>query len=260
MSHSETIPSLYEIFDASLPRLAPGDPLVTRQAIHLLLSEQAKPGSAIPEPQIKILDLGCGNGAQTMELAKQTDCTILAVDNHQPFLDELRQRAVLDKVDEKIEPRLSDMHNLHLEEGSFDLIWSEGALYVMGVTDGLNMCHRLLVPDGLLGMTELVWLKPDPPKPCQQFFADEYPAMEDIATNLNMMEACGYEIVHHFTLPESAWWNYYRPLETRLRSLREKYAADPERLAVIEAVQTEVDIYRTYSDCYGYEFFLLKQK
>ncbi len=33
-----------------------------------------------------------------------------------------------------------------------------------------------------------------------------------------MIRACDYEVLGHFTLPESAWWEpYYQPLEERLR-------------------------------------------
>ena len=40
-----------------------------------------------------VLDIGCGNGAQTLQLAKRLNGDILAVDNHPPFLDELQRRA-----------------------------------------------------------------------------------------------------------------------------------------------------------------------
>jgi cyclopropane fatty-acyl-phospholipid synthase-like methyltransferase len=249
----------YEIFDSSLPRLGPGDEASTRKALDMLLSARLERKGAPELAQLTILDIGCGNGAQTIQLAKQTNGTIVAVDNHQPFLDELQRRAEAEGLSKKIKVCLKDMCALGMDKGTFDLIWSEGALYIMGFGKGLAVCHNLLRPGGLLAVSELSWFRPDPPAECQQFFATEYPAMVGIETNVATIESSGYEALGHFTLPESAWWvTYYQPLEDRLESLRGKYAADPERIEAIESVQTEIEVYRRYSGYYGYVFYLMQ--
>lgn len=261
MNKQEQMEFFFEIFDASLPRLGPGDDASTKRALRSLLSFSIRGKVDSPEPsKLRILDLGCGNGAQTIQLAKHADCTILAVDNHQPYLDELRRRAEAAGVSEKIQVYLGDMRSLNLEKGSFDMIWSEGALYIMGFRDGLAACHSLLVPDGLVAVTELCWLKSDPPEECHRFFADEYPAMATVDSALEAVEACKYEVLDYFVLPESAWWNqYYHPLEDRLQAFRGKYSADQGKIDVVESVQTEINIYQRYSDYYGYVFFLMRR-
>ena len=259
MTHDEQMAFLYETFDASLPRLGPGDDGSTRRALNLLLSARQHIPDDPNAAQLRILDIGCGNGAQTIALAKYTRGKILAVDNHQPYLDELRRRAETEGFSDRVEVALKDMCELGLPEGSFDLIWSEGALYSMGFREGLAMCHPLLVPGGMLAASELSWLQPDPPAKCRQFFANEYPAMVDIDVNLAIAEGCGYEVVGHFTLPEAAWRDsFYHPLEDRLRSLRERYASAPGRLEMIDSVQAEIDLYDKYSRYYGYVFYLLR--
>ena len=260
MNDNEQMEFFYELFDASLPRLGPGDDHSTMQALGMLLSARPKHKNESGPVKLKILDIGCGNGAQTIQLAKHVDGTILAVDNHQPFLDELRCRAEAEGVSGKIQLYQRDMCDLGLPEGSFDLIWSEGALYNMGFREGLAVCHSLLVSGGLLGASELTWLRPDAPTECQQYWANEYPAMVDVDTNLAVIRSSGYEMVGHFTLPESAWKeSFYNPLEHRLQSFRKKYAADLKRIEMIDSVQLEIEFYRKFSSYYGYVFFLMQQ-
>lgn len=259
MDDNEQMDFFFEIFDASLPRLGPGDDHSTIQALDELLATRSELTDEKSTVRLKVLDIGCGNGAQTIQLAKKIDGTILAVDNHQPFLEELHHRAEAEGVSDKIQLYKRDMRDLGLAEGSFDLIWSEGALYIMGFREGLKVCHGLLAPGGLMAVSELSWLQPDPPAECQQYFHNEYPAMVDIETNVATIKECGFNLLRKFTLPESAWKeSYYNPLEDRLQSLRRKYASDPERIEMIDSVQMEIDFYHKYSAYYGYEFFMIQ--
>lgn len=66
-----------------------------------------------------------------------------------------------------------DMAAVGENHETYDLIWSEGALYAMGFKEGLAHCRRLMAPDGLMAVTELCWLRSDPPVACRDFFAAE---------------------------------------------------------------------------------------
>lgn len=73
----------HELF-RSLPRAGPGDNNSTQKAFSCLKSLPSEPF---------ILDIGCGYGVQTLELARSSKGTIIALDNYQPFLDGLEKNA-----------------------------------------------------------------------------------------------------------------------------------------------------------------------
>ena len=149
----------YELFEA-LPRCGPGDNKSTRHAFDFIPKLSNQP---------LILDIGCGPGVQTIELAKLSKGKIIAIDNHQAFLDKLMKKVRDEGLEENIILRNISMLDMDFDVDTFDIIWSEGALYIMGFQNGLSRCHQLLKNNGYLAVTELVYLSPSPPgrrRPC----------------------------------------------------------------------------------------------
>lgn len=176
----------FEMF-SGLPRQGPGDAASTLKALAL------------------VLDVGCGTGLQTRVLAQSSPARFVAVDNHAPFVDVLNQEAKRLGIADRLEARVGDMQRLDFAPGSFDLLWCEGAIAIMGVEAGLRDWRRLLVPGGHMAVTEVCWMKPDPPPDCAAFWAQEYPAIRDASALLAVIGECGYETVGHFALPPSSW-------------------------------------------------------
>ena len=233
-----------------LPREGPGNFESTQRAYSALTD--------LPEQPL-ILDLGCGPGMQTLHLLELSNGKIIAVDNHQPFLDQLSQEAAKKGVRDRVEVVNADMSALEFNPNSFDLIWAEGSAYSIGFENALRSWKPLLKDKGYLAVTEISWMNPHPPEKLKQFWAEEYPQMRDIQSNLTLISRAGYRVVDYFVLPESAWWaHYYTPLEQKLIGLSQKYQGDAEKLAVIELHQREIDLYRQYSADYGYVFYLMQ--
>lgn len=137
---------------------------------------------------------------------------------------------------------------------SFDLIWSEGAAYVMGVENALSQWQPLLRDQGCLVLSDLVWLTDRPSQSAQDFWQQEYPDMQSVKTRLSQMEASGYAVVEHFTLSEQAWRNYYLPLKARLAELQPSL---PESAALQDLAQ-EIALYEQHLGEFGYEMFVLQ--
>ncbi len=137
MDQQEQWRFFYEIFDASLPRLGPGEDESTLRALRTILAKRGATRES--GGGLRVLDIGCGNGPQSLALARAVEGTIVAVDNHRPFLDELERRARAENLVATIETRLKDMNDLGDEDGLFDLVWAEGSLFITGFREGLRI-------------------------------------------------------------------------------------------------------------------------
>jgi serine/threonine-protein kinase HipA len=191
-------------------------------------------------------------------LAETLRAKVIAVDLHQPFLDQLDTAARDRGLSHLIETRQGDMSALAVEPGTIDLIWSEGAIYILGFGDGLRLWRPLLALHGLAAVSECSWLTEDHPAAAEEFWREAYPTMGSIEENSATARAAGFAVLDTFTLPPSAWWDdYYTPLLARAEQLRP--TADDELKAVIEETKREIDLYRKYGESFGYVFYLLKK-
>ena len=246
----DRMPTLFFEMFSGLPRQGPGDSASTLRALALV------PGIG---PETRVLDLGCGTGLQTRVLAANAPARFLAIDNHPPFVDVLNREAQRLGMADRLEARVGDMRRLDLAPASFELIWSEGAIAIMGVEAALRDWRRLLVPHGHMAVTEVCWTKPDPPPECTAFWAQEYPAIRDVSTLLAVIAECGYETIGHFTLPPSSWWDdYYRPLQQNVTAFRERHRDEADAQELAGQVQREIDLWHAYSDFYSYVFFVMR--
>ena len=234
-----------------LPRLGPGNTESTSRALSLCRHLPAEP---------EILDVGCGTGAQTLVLAANTTGHIIATDLISTFLADLDKAVVSQGLEDRIEIREADMTRLPFPEKSFDLIWSEGAIYIMGFDNGISAWRRLVKPGGYLVISELSWFESDPPLELTEFWAENYPAMRTVAENLEAACELGWQPIANFHLPVEAWVeDYYGPLQKRIPEFRRANAGDQDALAVADQTELEVSILDRFSNYYGYEFFIFRR-
>jgi len=67
-------------------------------------------------------------------------------------------------------------------------------------------------------------------------------------------------VVESFALPKNGWLdNYYAPIEAKMPLLRVKHKDEPEALQYLAGEEKEIEMFRRYSDYYGYQFYVLKK-
>lgn len=147
----------------------------------------------------------------------------------------------------------------YFEKSELDVIWSEGAIFIIGFNEGLKKWKPFLKREGYLVVSEISWIKENIPNEIKEFWEEGYPSMNNIESNLKLAEQCGYKIIDYFTIPESSWWNnYYRHLEQRISILRKSHGNSEEWVNHLNNTQKEIEMYKKYSDYYGYVFYVMQ--
>jgi len=240
----------FEVYE-SLPRQGPGNRACAERALRLC--------AGLPRAA-KIVDLGCGVGGQTLHLADLTTGSIVAVDSHAPSIERLKATLAARGLSWRVQAQVDDIGHLDLPPESFHLVWSEGALYNLGIENAMRVCHGLLRPGGFLAFTDAVWRKEDPPPEIKASFDLDYPTMGTAADMMAAIQLGGFELIGGFTLPDEAWGgDFYTPMEQRIKELRRKYGNDADALAVLNQLAQEPERHRNHSDYYAYEFFVARR-
>lgn len=215
----------------------------------------------IPEmKQPKILDIGCGPGMQTIKLAKLSGGKVIGIDIVQQFLDQLNESIEKEGLQERVKAVNQSMFDINYPEESFDIIWAEGSIFVIGFEKGLTAWRKYIKPKGFLAVHEMAWIQNNPPKEIVDYFKNVYPAITTIEKNIESIKKCKYKLLGYFPLPEDAWWElYYEPLQNRLNGLRITFKDNHKALEMINQEQLEIDLFRKYNKWYGSVFFVMQK-
>jgi len=112
----------------------------TRRAYHVL------PRLANP----RIPDIGCGTGVSTLELVRISGGEVVAMDIDQNALDKLVSKAKHEGLSDRITVVQRSVLEMNFPPNGFDIIWTEGAISMIGFVRGLTEWRNLLAPDGHL--------------------------------------------------------------------------------------------------------------
>lgn len=234
-------------------RQGPGSENDTLKALDLL---------NLPTDQsLKVVDLGCGSGGQTIPLAKKLNAHITAVDLFPAFLNELNEKSKKLGLTDNIVTLEKSMDDLPFNQGEFDLIWSEGAIYNIGFENGLKKWKDFLKVGGYLAVSEITWITQSRPQEIEEFWNAEYPEIDTAANKIKQLENNGYSLVGYFYLSQDSWIEtYYKPMEARFENFLERNNNSELARKVVEDNKSEIDLYQKFKDYYSYGFYIARKK
>lgn len=241
---------LIELF-GDLPKGAPGSKELIAKVYRLL-----KDLPLIPN----MLDIGCGLGMQTFVLADVSKGFITALDIIEEFLKRIDLKAQKLGFQDRIKTIHKSMLEMDFRNEEFDLIWCESAVYNIGFERALIEWSKYLRSNGYLVISEAIWLKSNPPDEVRDFWNAEYPDIKLNEKNIEIIHNSGLKLVNSVNFEEKEWWDeYYIPLENKAKNLKKKYRNHQEFTEFLERIQIEVDIYRKFSDYYGYIYYVMQK-
>ncbi|MBV2361231.1 class I SAM-dependent methyltransferase [Thalassococcus sp. CAU 1522] len=226
---------------AGIPRQGPGTPEDVLWALERLGISG----------EVSVCDAGCGPGA---------DCLTLAT-----ALPEARIEGVeaLPHLAEEARARLSHLPHVRIRQkdmealsGPYDLIWCAGALYFLGVTEGLRRWCDALAPGGAVAFSEPVLLPGEVPQIVRDFWA-EYPAITDLDGIVARIEAAGYAVVDHRLIVGAGWEAYYTPMKAHIAALRAQDPG-PDLIAALDAAAHEIAQWEAAPDHIAYALMLVR--
>ena len=217
------------LFEINQDHFREGFNKYTRKAFQML-PELEKP---------RILDIGCGSGVLTIEVAKLSNGEIIGIDINQSLLDKLNNKIEEEGFSNRMKTIKCSLFEIDFPDESFDIIWAEGSIHIIGFEKGLKEWNRLLKTNGFLVVHDEI---------------------KNISNKLKKIARCGYKLINSFSLPEDAWWiEYYRPLEIRIKELSIKYNNDPRALKTFKKYQNEIDMIKKNPKDYGSVFYIMQK-
>ena len=172
----------------------------------------------------RILDIGCGSGVPTMELARLSNGEITALDIDESLLELLGRKIEKAGFSDRVKTMKRPMLDMEFPEESFDIIWAEGSIFVIGFERGLQEWQRFLKPNGYLVVHD---------------------EKGNITEKIKQISSCGYQLINHFILTKDTWWReYYAPLEKAVNEIHSSSVADPSIFEELSSTQQEIGMFK----------------
>lgn len=186
-----------------------------------------------------ILDIGCGSGVPTLELARLSQGEVIGIDIDQPALDRFITKIKEAGLTNRVQAVNRSILDMDFPDESFDIIWAEGSIAVIGFEKGLEEWRRLLETGGFLVVHD---------------------DLGNLTERRAQISKCGYELTDHFTLSDDIWWNeYYAPLEKKFNEVRAKHTSDQKSITVLDDDQREIDTFKRDPKRYRSVFFIMRK-
>lgn len=150
-----------------------------------------------------ILDIGCGTGMLTLELAQLSNGNLTGIDIDQSALDKLNLKMKQNGLSDRIKVYNRSIYSTKFENDRFDILWEEGVIHLLDLKRTLTECTRILKLNGFMVTGEATnWAN----------------------RKLKHFSRFGFKVIKQIPWKPKCWWTeYYAPLEEKINTLRKKY-------------------------------------
>ena len=149
----------------------------------------------------RILDLGCGSGMVSLELARLSGGVVTGIDVDMQELREFRNRMRAAGLGSRVRAVGMSFVSPLFDNTVFDLLWAEGVTRFIPFLDALRAWGGLAGPEGVLVMHEEV---------------------AHMDGGLGSASSCGWRLEKSMHLPRDAWWReYYAPMALAIQDYRD---------------------------------------
>jgi len=164
----------------------------------------------------------------------------VALDNDRSQLNLLEKRLKEQELTDRVDIVNRSITEMNFAEESFDVIWSEGSIFVVGFERGLKEWRRFLKPNGFLAVHD---------------------ERGDVEGKLRHIADSGYELIDYFVLDKNIWWNeYYSPLESEIQKIQNRYSDKSDVLIKFKKEQRDIDLFKKDPEKFESVFFILQKK
>lgn len=202
-------------------------------------------------PRGRICDAGCGPGGDLAALGRLApQGRIDGFETAPHFVDAARKKFANDPS-----VRIFEASMEHLS-GPYDLIWSAGAVYFLGVAQALNAWREALTDQGAVAFSHPCLFTETPSEAALAFWEAEPGAIKtEIATRAEITSA-GWRVLATRTLSDAAWAAYYDPMLARCDKLEDAGVTDSVA-AAIAAARKEASDWRAVASETGYMLYIV---
>ncbi|MGR3378509.1 class I SAM-dependent methyltransferase [Salipiger abyssi] len=201
---------------------------------------------------LAVCDAGCGTGADCETLARALPRARIEGVEAMPAFVAAAQPRLADLPNATV--RVGDMGAL---EGRYDLIWSAGAIYFLGVTEGLRAWRDALAPGGAVAFSQGVLLGEDEPQAVRDFWAPE-PEITTCEGVLEQVTDAGFEVIDSKLLIGAPWAAYYDSLSVQIAVLRP--GASAAMAEVLDGADREIALWRQAPERIAYLLVLARPR